>query len=113
MRPGWLLDQTNDGRLTVLVDRRAAYLYQDDLVDLLKRRLTGAHLVNDGYAHVGFASLSGCGSRVWLDIGAGRLFAWVDDLRDMVYGDRASAPLQTVHGVNTVPATGNAGPLHA
>jgi len=111
-QPGWLLDQTGDGRLTILVDRRAAYLYQDDLIDLMRRRLTGAHVLSDGYAPVGFATLSDDGSRIWLDIGPQRLFVWVDSLRDVVYGDRASAPLEIVHGMNTAPAR-SAGPLHA
>ena len=111
-RPGWLL---SDGSLvTVLVGFRELRMPAEALDVMLSGHVGNAVLTDDCLVVRGRAELSEGGERVWFRVAGRQLFAWTNDVRAVAYGDRASAPLNTVHGFsNTAPATGNAAPRHA
>jgi hypothetical protein len=111
-RPGWLL---SDGSLvTVLVGFRELRMPAEALDVMLSGHVGNAVLTDDCLVVRGRVELSEGGERVWFRVAGRQLFAWTNDVRAVAYGDRASAPLNTVHGFsNTAPATGNAAPRHA
>lgn len=110
-QPGWLL---SDGSLvTVLVGFRELRMPAEALDVMLSGHVGNAVLTDDCLVVRGRVELSEGGERVWFRVAGRQLFAWTNDVRAVAYGDRASAPLNTVHGFsNTAPATGNAAPRH-
>lgn len=108
-RAGWLL---SDGAIaTVLVGFRELRMPAEALDVMLSGHVGSAMLTDDCLIVRGRAELSHGGERVWFRVAGRHLFAWTNDVRDVAYGDRASAPLQAVHGdLNTATATGNAAP---
>lgn len=100
---GWLL---SDGSLvTVLVGFRELRMPAEALDVMLSGHVNSAALTDDCLIIRGRAELSeGC-ERVWIHVAGRQLFAWTNDVRDVAYGDRASAPLNAVHGFsNSAPA---------
>jgi hypothetical protein len=98
--PGWLLDQTGDGRITVLIGTTAYYLDGEDLDDLSRGCLRWAEVTDSRGRPAGRADPVRDGSRVLLTVGGASLSVWMDDLVRLLFSDAASAELQMVHGVS-------------